>query len=84
MIPVHPLFIVGFLTMTIVVVLIVMAIVGAMRSKPGPTTMPMAQGAPNQGTPLDILARRFAAGEMSAEDYQKARDLLQGDSPKGS
>jgi uncharacterized membrane protein len=27
-------------------------------------------------TPLEILARRFAAGEMTAEEYQKARDLL--------
>ena len=26
--------------------------------------------------PLDILARRFAAGEISAEEYQKARDIL--------
>ena len=31
--------------------------------------------------PLDVLARRFAAGEISAEDYQKARDLLRGDAP---
>ena len=27
-------------------------------------------------SPLEILARRFASGEISAEDYQKARDLL--------
>ena len=46
-------------------------------------SLPAAAG-PALGTPLDILARRFAAGEMSAEDYQKARDLLQGDSPRGS
>ena len=26
--------------------------------------------------PLDILQRRFASGEISAEEYQKARDLL--------
>lgn len=26
--------------------------------------------------PLDILSRRFAAGEITAEDFQKARDLL--------
>jgi uncharacterized membrane protein len=36
------------------------------------------------GAPLDILARRFAAGEISAEEYQKARDLLQGGSSKSS
>ena len=27
-------------------------------------------------SPLDILARRFAKGEITAEEYQKARDLL--------
>lgn len=26
--------------------------------------------------PLDILSRRFAAGEITAEDFQKARELL--------
>ena len=29
-------------------------------------------------TPLQILDRRFAAGEITADDYQKARDLLRG------
>ena len=28
--------------------------------------------------PLDVLSRRFAAGEITAEDFQKARDLLGG------
>ncbi len=35
---------------------------------------------PPRESPLDILARRFAAGEISADEYQKARDLLKGDS----
>jgi putative membrane protein len=30
------------------------------------------------GTPLDILDRRFAAGEMSAEEYRERRSALQG------
>jgi putative oligomerization/nucleic acid binding protein len=34
---------------------------------------------PATETPLDILARRFASGEISADEYQKARDLLRGD-----
>ncbi len=34
---------------------------------------------PPRDSPLDILARRFAAGEISAEEYEKARDLLKGD-----
>lgn len=29
-------------------------------------------------TPLEILARRFASGEMTAEEYQASRDLLSG------
>ena len=32
-------------------------------------------------SPLDILARRFASGEITAEDFQKARDLLR-ETPK--
>jgi uncharacterized membrane protein len=40
-------------------------------------------GAPHQAvreTPLEILARRFASGEITAEEFQKARDLLGGGS----
>ncbi len=33
-------------------------------------------------SPEDILARRFAAGEISAEEFQRSRDLLRGDSSK--
>lgn len=34
---------------------------------------------PPRETPLDILARRFASGEITAEEYERARDLLRGD-----
>ena len=33
-------------------------------------------------TPLQILDRRFAAGEISAEEYKQARDLLTGGGPR--
>ena len=33
-------------------------------------------------TPLDTLAHRFARGEMTAEEYEQARDLLRGDPAK--
>jgi uncharacterized membrane protein len=33
---------------------------------------------PGRETPLEILARRFASGEITAEEYQRARDLLEG------
>ncbi len=32
---------------------------------------------PDLGAPLEILDRRFAAGEMSAEEYRERRSLLQ-------
>jgi uncharacterized membrane protein len=31
---------------------------------------------PMRETPLDILARRFASGEITADDYERARKLL--------
>ncbi len=34
--------------------------------------------APPLEAPLDILARRLARGEITAEEYQRARDLLGG------
>lgn len=40
--------------------------------------------APSQAgreTPLEILARRFASGEITAEEYKRARDLLGGGGP---
>ncbi|TMC99973.1 MAG: SHOCT domain-containing protein [Chloroflexi bacterium] len=42
----------------------------------GPAGMPMNQM--QRETPLEILARRFASGEITAEEYERARDLLQG------
>ena len=34
------------------------------------------------GTPLEILDRRFAAGEIGADEYKGARDLLGGGGAK--
>ncbi len=68
----------------LVVVVVVRLLMGHNRplSPPG---YPAAAGGPQglpptapRETPLDILARRFAAGEISADEYQKARDLLLG------
>jgi Predicted membrane protein (DUF2078). len=42
----------------------------------------MASAPANAETPLDILARRFASGEISAEEYQRSRDLLRGETAK--
>jgi uncharacterized membrane protein len=40
--------------------------------------VPPSGSAPQRETPLDILARRFASGEITAEDYERGRDLLGG------
>ena len=61
-------------------VLIALLIVWAGRSQPR-YAPPPPPAAPQPETPLEILARRFASGEISADEYQKARDLLQGGTP---
>jgi putative membrane protein len=38
-------------------------------------------GASTPESPVDILSRRFAAGEITSEDFQKARDVLR-ETPK--
>jgi uncharacterized membrane protein len=60
-----------------IVLLIVRLTAPAPYAYPPPPAGPQP---PARETPLDILARRFASGELSAEEYQKARDLLQGGS----
>lgn len=68
------LFLVGFV---LLIVWLVRAAAGphAMRWTPTATTPPTAE------SPLDILARRFASGAITAEEYQKARDVLR-EAPK--
>jgi len=59
---------------------IVLLVIWAVRALPSSSLM--RSGAPAGGmSPLDILARRFAAGEISAEEYQRARDILRGEEP---
>ena len=60
-------------------VVIVLGAIGAvaflaMRTQtPSPVTFPAMRE-----PPLQILDRRFAAGEIDAEEYKRARDLLGG------
>ena len=43
----------------------------------------LTRAAPVQAqTPLDTLAHRFARGEITADEYEQARDLLRGDPAK--
>ena len=64
-----------------VAVLAIWAIRESARPHPvGPPRMPIDQMANSTAreTPLEILARRFASGEITAEEYEHARDLLGG------
>lgn len=74
--PLHPLWLGGlFFVLGIPVALIALLIVLAVQRQPVQAPPPPA-GA--RETPLEILDRRFASGEISADEYRQARDLLQG------
>jgi len=63
------------------IAVIVLAVQAVTRTAHPAGTPPMQMGAappPARETPLEILARRFASGEITAEEYQRARDLLGG------
>lgn len=75
---IHPFFMLWIPIMLAIPVLIALVIVWAVRNQPMSV---QSRPTPPPETPLDILARRFAAGEITAEEYQKARDLLQGGKP---
>jgi hypothetical protein len=90
--PVHFFWIVGLFALTLIGVAVAFAIVWAVRAASHPAfppgTPPTRIGTPPPGpqappqvqreTPLEILQRRFASGEITAEEYQRARDLLGG------
>jgi uncharacterized membrane protein len=62
----------------------VLLVVWFVRAMAGSSTWRPGYSAPALATaesPLDILSRRFASGEITAEDFQKARDLLR-EAPK--
>jgi uncharacterized membrane protein len=63
-----------------IIAVIVLAVQAVTRTAYPTGTPPMQTGAtpPPRETPLEILARRFASGEITAEEYQRARDLLEG------
>ncbi|HKB32552.1 MAG TPA: SHOCT domain-containing protein [Candidatus Dormibacteraeota bacterium] len=64
-----------------VIAVIVLAVRASTRTAYPTVGPPMHMGAtppPARETPLEILARRFASGEITADEYQKARDLLGG------
>ena len=45
------------------------------------TPVPRTKARLNRLTPLDILQRRYAAGEITTEDYEERKARLERDSP---
>ncbi len=45
------------------------------------TPVPRKKARLNRLTPFDILQRRYAAGEISTEDYEERKSLLERDAP---
>ena len=71
----------GFLSVLAVVAGVVLLVVWAVRASGRPmhpVAPPPTAATPQRETPLDILARRFASGEIGAEEYERGRDLLGG------
>ncbi len=75
-----PFAILGGLAWLAILAGIVLLVIWAVRALPGTSFLrsPAATAEP----PLDILARRFAAGEITAEEYVRSRELLRGEVPK--
>jgi uncharacterized membrane protein len=69
-----------------IAVLVTLIVLATRTYSSPPRVFPPAPTAPPsmRETPLEILARRFASGEITAEEYQKARDLLRGGSEPAS
>jgi putative membrane protein len=72
--------ILGGLSWLAIVAGIVLLVIWAVRAMP--RTAAMAGGPAAVESPEDILARRFAMGEITAEEYERSRDLLRGDTAK--
>lgn len=79
-----PFGIIGGLAWVLIVVGAVLLVIWAVRAFAA-QPLPRSAGAPLQPvpveSPLDILERRFALGEISADEFEKARALLRGESP---
>jgi uncharacterized membrane protein len=84
--PIHLFWLFGiFFWMLVFVGLTFLLVWFAMRisrgSGPAPHTSPPSPSPGASDAPLDILARRFAKGEITADEYQKGRELLGGGGP---
>jgi uncharacterized membrane protein len=75
-----PLGLLSGLTGLLLLVGFVLLIIWLVRTTAGPHAMRWTGNANPPAaaveSPMDILARRFASGAITAEEYQKARDVL--------
>jgi uncharacterized membrane protein len=81
--PVHPMWFPGLLVILVVILLVVWAVQASVSRGPSstggpaggpPGVMPPAAG---REAPIDILKRRLAAGEITPEDFERMRKLLE-------
>jgi uncharacterized membrane protein len=78
-----PLGILGGLSWLLIVVGAVLLVIWAVRAFPGRPLLGGAGARPqpvSAESPLDTLARRFALGEITADEFEHARALLRGES----
>ena len=68
--------ILGGISWMAILVGVILLVIWAVRATPRNTLVGPAPTSAE--SPMDILARRFAMGEISAEEYLRARDLLRG------
>ena len=72
--------ILGGLSWLAIVAGIVLLVIWAVRSMP--RTAFAGTATSKAETPEDILARRFATGQITAEEFVRSRDLLRGHPPQ--
>ncbi|HXC78733.1 MAG TPA: SHOCT domain-containing protein [Candidatus Acidoferrum sp.] len=72
--------ILGGLSWLAIIAGIVLLVIWAIRSMP--RTAYVGPAPTKVETPEDILARRFAKGEITAEEFTRSRDLLRGSPPQ--
>lgn len=69
---------IGIAIMVLLALLLVAAVVALLTWRPGRGHVAAGPGAPGRETPLDILQRRFAAGEIDADEYERRKGVLGG------
>jgi uncharacterized membrane protein len=74
----HLAWVIGLFFMLAVLAGVAILVAWAVSSRPASATASPSM----PGTPLEILDRRFAAGEIGADEYKRARDLLGGGGAK--